>query len=189
MELQADTLIRRYPHLRIASLRLHRSVPLRLIARRAFEVPDLKETDQEAGGIRIDEATAAKDLWGWVQEDEGARAFLLAMTLPLSVRATGGGGEEAASTLKGTGWTGHEAFYIVAPDLHVADTDLPGGENVDGMSLKEKWWQGARVREGWWDGTGDIVEGEAARSVVPRRRAFYDCGKAERMLGWAHKVY
>lgn len=186
METQACTLTRRYPHIRIASLRLHWSVPTR------------------SDSIRTNKSKAAADLWGWVQEDEGVRAFLLALTLPLTVDASSpsnfeekvneSGDESVGRNATGTGWEGHETFYIVAPDLQMLDS---AEGVVDGVKLKQEWWPTAKVREGWWGaevdtpnssgrrGEGEWV-GEAARRVEPRRRGFYDCKKAERMLGWVH---
>lgn len=81
MELQADTIIRRYPSMRIASLRLSWSLPSRQAAMR--DDPERRRTD----------------LWGYVQEDSGAEAFLLALT------------DESGR------WAGHEAFFITAPDV------------------------------------------------------------------------
>lgn len=54
----------------------------------------------------------------------------------------------------------------------MADVD---GVEWDGMKLKEEWWPGAKVRDGWWRSEGG-----------DRRRGFYDCSKAERLLGWVH---
>lgn len=186
METQASALTRRYPHIRIASLRLHWSVPTR---------SDSKRTNK---------SKAAADLWGWVQEDEGVRAFLFALTLPLAVdesppsnpdkKRNESGDENADRKATGTGWKGHEAFYIVAPDLQMLDS---AEGDVDGTKLKEEWWPAAKVREGWWGPELDTPNrsghhgerewvGEAAGRVEPRRRGFYDCKKAERMLGWVH---
>lgn len=61
-ELQADTITRRYPNLRIASLRLHWSVPNKPFA--------LSRGPQ----------TTAEGLWGYVYQDSAADAFLLAIT-------------------------------------------------------------------------------------------------------------
>ena len=61
-EMQADTIVRRFPSVRIASLRLHWSIPTRATAQNQ------------------DPARAKNDLWGWVQEDSAAEAFLLAIT-------------------------------------------------------------------------------------------------------------
>ncbi|TDL25519.1 NAD(P)-binding protein [Rickenella mellea] len=60
-ELQADTIVRRYPSTRIASLRIHYSIP-----------------DRES--YAFDDPTRSKnDLWAYVQEDSAADAFLLAL--------------------------------------------------------------------------------------------------------------
>ncbi|KAJ7773059.1 hypothetical protein B0H16DRAFT_1511107 [Mycena metata] len=63
-ELQADTIVRRSPDMRVASLRLHYSVPNRAVA------------------AKLDSVAAMKDLWGYVQEDSAAEAFILAVTQP-----------------------------------------------------------------------------------------------------------
>ncbi|PPR02609.1 hypothetical protein CVT24_002180 [Panaeolus cyanescens] len=75
-ELQADTIVRRYPEMRVASLRLHYSVPSKSVASSRHRV---------------------KDLWGYVQEDSAAQAFLLAVQ-------------------DNEKWGGHERFLIVAPE-------------------------------------------------------------------------
>lgn len=62
-ELQADTIVRRYPSTRIASLRFHWSVPSLSYAYSA-------EKGKQSG---------KKDLWGYVQEDSAAEACLLAL--------------------------------------------------------------------------------------------------------------
>ena len=80
-EMQADTIVRRYPSTRIASLRPSWCLPRRSDA-------DVLESDPER---------RKNDLWGYVQEDAAARAFLLAVML------------------ENRTWSGHEAFLIVAP--------------------------------------------------------------------------
>ena len=62
-ELQADTIVRRYPSTRIASLRPSWCIPNREYAQ---ILPTEKRKD---------------DLWGWVHEDAAAQAFLLAVDL------------------------------------------------------------------------------------------------------------
>ncbi|KAJ6544788.1 hypothetical protein DFH09DRAFT_1172756 [Mycena vulgaris] len=64
-ELQADSIVRRYPDMRVASLRLHWFVPNRAFATKQLEV-----------------ARAKNDLWGYVQEDSAAESFILAITQP-----------------------------------------------------------------------------------------------------------
>ena len=63
LELQGETIVRRYPSMRVASLRLSWSLPSR----------------QDA--MRDDPQARMTDLWGYVQEDSGAEAFLLALTV------------------------------------------------------------------------------------------------------------
>ncbi|KAJ7637619.1 hypothetical protein DFH06DRAFT_1218654 [Mycena polygramma] len=64
-ELQADSIVRRFPDMRVASLRLHWSVPSRVYAAQ-----------------NLDHTRAKNDLWGYVQEDSAAESFLLAVTHP-----------------------------------------------------------------------------------------------------------
>ncbi len=101
-------------------------------------------------GIVPDRATAArrpnefdglfiKHLWGYTRLDAAARACLLALTAP---------------------FTGHEVFYVVAPDTVM---DLPS------LELKERFFPGVPVR-------GDLSD----------NRGFFNCEKAERLLGWQH---
>ncbi|THH08583.1 hypothetical protein EW145_g2613 [Phellinidium pouzarii] len=61
-EQQAATIVRRYPFMRVASLRLHWSVPHRTAA------------------LRTDSARRRNDLWGYVHQDSAAEAFLLGIT-------------------------------------------------------------------------------------------------------------
>lgn len=125
-ELQADTIVRRYPFMRIASLRLHWFVPHRSTA------------------IREDSSITAKDFWGYVQQDSAAHAFLLAL-------------EDSDR------WSGHEAFFITAPEIAVGE---------DSKSLRESHYPDVPVKEG---------------SDVSGKKGFFDCSKAERMLGWVHE--
>ncbi|KAH9838344.1 NAD(P)-binding protein [Rhodofomes roseus] len=102
-EIQADAIVRRYPSMRVASIRLHWSVPTREAA------------------TRDDPARRAKDLWGWVQEDSGAEAFLLAVF-----------GETGK-------WSGHERFFVAAPDI---------ATNEETMGLKDQFWPDVPIRDG-----------------------------------------
>lgn len=61
-ELQADTIVRRHPAMRIASLRLHWAIPNREYA------------------YRLDPARRMSDLWGWIQKECAAKSFILAIT-------------------------------------------------------------------------------------------------------------
>ncbi|KAF8440299.1 hypothetical protein L210DRAFT_3401371 [Boletus edulis BED1] len=103
-EMQADTIVRRYPRMRVASLRLHWSIPTR------------------ARAYRKDNEKAKGDLWGYVQEDSSAEAFLRAVT------------EENDE------WKGHETFFIAAPQV---------AADEDSLELKQKYFPDVTVREGW----------------------------------------
>jgi nucleoside-diphosphate-sugar epimerase len=85
------------------------------------------------------EERAAKHLWGYTRLDATARACLLALSVQ---------------------WTGHEVFYIVAPDTAM---DQPSRE------LAGRHFPDVPIR-------GDFSD----------RRSFFDCAKAERLLGWSH---
>ncbi|KAI0663896.1 NAD(P)-binding protein [Cubamyces menziesii] len=126
-ELQADTIVRRYPSMRVASLRLSWSLPSR----------------EEA--LRDDPERRKNDLWGYVQEDSAAEAFLLAIT-----------GENGK-------WSGHEPFFIVAPDTSA---------NEESVELWQTYWRHVPLKEG---------------KDLSGRKAFFDCSKAERLLGWVHR--
>ena len=75
--MQADTIVRRYTSMKVASIRLHWSVPSRAFASK----PD-----------------SDRHLWGYVQEDSSAEAFLLAIRQDNDK------------------WSGHESFFITAPE-------------------------------------------------------------------------
>ncbi|KAG0704382.1 NAD(P)-binding protein [Suillus ampliporus] len=128
-ETQADTIVRRYPSMRVASIRIHWVVPTRT---RAY---------------REDHFHVRGDLWGYVQMDSAADAFLRAVTAEKDQ------------------WTGHETFFIAAPRL-AADEGW--------LELKEKYFLDVPVKPGW-------VESGA--------KGFFDCSKAERLLGWVHTDY
>ncbi|OBZ72475.1 GDP-mannose 3,5-epimerase 1 [Grifola frondosa] len=67
-----------------------------------------------------------------------------------------------AVDLADTRWAGHERFFIAAPDT---------SEDVESKVLWERFWSTIPIREGWLVG----------------RRGFFDCAKAERLLGWVHR--
>jgi nucleoside-diphosphate-sugar epimerase len=85
--------------------------------------------------------TATKSLWAYTLSEAAARSCLLSLTAD---------------------FTGHEAFYIVAPD---SIADIPS------LELKEKFYPDVPVR-------GDLSG----------YRSFFDSSKAERMLGWKHNI-
>ena len=117
--------------MRIASLRLSWSLTRR------------------SDALRDDPERRKNDLWGYVQEDSAADAFLRA------VGAVGdGSGEE---------WTGHEAFFVTAPDT---------ASDVPTMELWERCWSDVPIKEG---------------KDLSGRKGFFDCSKAEKLLGWVHR--
>ncbi|KAF8591212.1 NAD(P)-binding protein [Ramaria rubella] len=111
-ELQADAIVRRYPFMRIASLRLHWSVP---------------NSDRPSKHTMVE---GSKQLWGWVQEDEAARAFLLAVASDIA------------------DFQGHESFFIVAPETATEEPSI---------ELARKAWPNVKIRrelkgrEGFFD--------------------------------------
>lgn len=78
-------------------------------------------------------------LWGYVRSDDTARACLLGIT---------------------AAFTGHEEFYIVAPDT---SSDEPS------LELAEMHFPGTPIR-----------------GNLSGRNSFFDCSKAKRLLGWQH---
>ena len=87
----------------IASLRLSWSLPRREDA------------------LRADHEGRKSDLWGYVQEDSAADAFLLAVT------------NESGR------WSGHERFFITAADT---------ASEVASMELWERYWRDVPIKEG-----------------------------------------
>ncbi|KZO98575.1 NAD(P)-binding protein [Calocera viscosa TUFC12733] len=120
-EVQADSVARAHAWMSITCLRLHAVLP---------------------EGSRVDSAERSrKDLWGWTEPAEAARACLLALEVP---------------------WKGSEAVFIVMPTHRAAEEDA--------HELKERFWPGVEVRT------------ESGR--LEGKQGFYDCSKAERVLGW-----
>jgi nucleoside-diphosphate-sugar epimerase len=91
------------------------------------------ERERQPGGI------AVKHLWGWVSYDACARASLLALSAD---------------------FTGHEVFFIAAPDTMMEVTSL---------ELAAEHYPAVPIR-------GDLSG----------RSSFFTCAKAERLLGWKH---
>ncbi|KAJ7227051.1 hypothetical protein GGX14DRAFT_347518 [Mycena pura] len=103
-ELQAKSIVRRYSDMRVASLRLHWSVPNRAYAQ------------------KTDTQRAKNDLWGYVQEDSAAEAFILAITEPTDR------------------WpSAAEAFLIVAPETTV---------DVDTIEIMREYWPNVPLKSG-----------------------------------------
>ncbi|KAJ4479975.1 NAD(P)-binding protein [Lentinula aciculospora] len=112
-EMQADTLVRRYPMMRIASLRLH------------WSIPDPTPASSKDPGGRI-----KQDLWGYVQEDSAADAFLRAVV------------EENGK------WSGHEAFFIASP-RHAYWNGKSRYCPIDSRELREKYWPEVPIKDGF----------------------------------------
>ena len=123
-ECQADSIVRRYEGMTIASLRIHG-----VVSARAESVNWKNDSDN----------IAAKHLWGYTRQDATANACLLGITAVFS---------------------GHQVFYIVAPDTMM---DVPS------RTLKEQYYPDVAV-------TGDLSG----------NTGFFNCQKAERLLGWNH---
>ncbi|KAF6757072.1 hypothetical protein DFP72DRAFT_891700 [Ephemerocybe angulata] len=159
-ETQASSIVRRYPKMRIASLRLSWTVP---------------ERKTSADRDPYDFWTA-RDFWGYTQQDSAADAFIRAVSIegPLA-KANGVNGKELANgkgvALNGFGegrpskdWTsGHEAFFITAPEI---------AQNLDSKTLKDRFWPDIPLK------AGASLEGQSG---------FFDCSKAREYLGWVHK--
>ena len=104
-----------------------------------------------------------EDCFAWTSHDAAASSCLLSLT--------------------STGWEGHEAFNIAAPEICWEGglapgerSDVPLEEKKGAVELIESMWKG-RVKEdgfnrAWWDGKP--------------RRSTWDSTKAERLLGWDH---
>ena len=123
-EQQADAFARRYPDMRIASMRFHLTVEAR------------------ADGARINSANdrlGAKQLWGYTRFDAAADACLRSLEARFS---------------------GHEAFYIVAPDTT---------EETDSQALAARYYPDVKMK-----------------SMLEGRQSFFSAAKAERVLGWVH---
>ena len=121
--MQADTIVRRYPETRIASLRLGWCIS------KASDA-DVVDPDSERCG-----------LWAYVQEDAAAKAIL------------------QAADLENRAWSGHEKFFIVAPDPTHGNTTALWGTH----------WRNVPIK--------------AHQSLD---QGFFNCSKARRLLGWVH---
>lgn len=102
-------------------------------------VPDRSTMVQAKSYSQTD--AAVKNLWAYTRSEAASRACLLSLT---------------------SDFTGHEVFYIVAPDTI---SDIPS------LELKQKFFPDVAVR-------GDLSG----------HRGFFDCSKAERLLGWKHNI-
>jgi nucleoside-diphosphate-sugar epimerase len=84
---------------------------------------------------------AARQLWGYTTAEASARACLLALTAD---------------------FTGHEVFYVVAPE---------NATQVPTLELCERYFPQVPV-------VGDLTG----------HRGLFDCAKAEKLLGWRHDL-
>jgi len=100
-------------------------------------IPDRETAVQARGYSQTDSGT--KNLWGYTRLDSAARACLLSLTAD---------------------FTGHEVFFIAAPDTVM---DVPS------LELQQKHFPDVPVR-------GDLSG----------NKSFFNSGKAERLLGWKH---
>ncbi|KAI4518198.1 hypothetical protein K525DRAFT_272898 [Schizophyllum commune Loenen D] len=62
-------------------------------------------------------------------------------------------------------WTGHEAFFISAPIISY--------EDLDSKDLRLEYWPDVPIKEG---------------KDISGQTGFFDCSKANRLLGWAHPL-
>ncbi|KAM0786986.1 hypothetical protein ACM66B_002404 [Microbotryomycetes sp. NB124-2] len=67
------------------------------------------------------------------------------------------------------GWQGAQVFWIIAPRTQPADK----GAKLTSQDLASRYFPNTPVREGWFDEDSG--------------RGFFDCSKAEKLLGWKHK--
>jgi nucleoside-diphosphate-sugar epimerase len=100
-------------------------------------MPERPTTAQAQRHLQTD--VAVKSLWAYTRSEAASRACLLSLTAE---------------------YTGHEVFYIAAPDT-IADTPS--------LELKQKFFPDVPLR-----------------SDLSGHRGFFDCSKAERLLGWKH---
>lgn len=101
--------------------------------------PERPTAAQVKGHLQTD--VTVKSLWAYTRSEAASRACLLSLTAD---------------------YTGHEVFYIAAPDTI---SDIPS------LELKQKFFPDVPLR-------GDLSG----------HRGFFDCSKAERLLGWKHDI-
>lgn len=132
VEQQGATFARKYPDMRIATIRPH------------WVVTDELGYDP----VLLDSLKGAvKDLWGWVTNSALARAFVLSLTVPESQFPCG-----------------HETFFTVAPTI---------AQQTSSMELVKK----------------HFPEVTDFRREYKGNEGFYDCSKAERLLGWTERAF
>ncbi|WWC69266.1 uncharacterized protein I206_103204 [Kwoniella pini CBS 10737] len=102
------------------------------------------------------------EFWAWTSSLSASQACLLGLT--------------------SKGWKGHESFNIVAPEIakpiSISSDEIP----IQGsLELFKDKWEGkegtiGEIRKDWWEGEEN------------KYRGFWDCTKAETLLGWKHNV-
>jgi UDP-glucose 4-epimerase len=100
-------------------------------------VPDRETVIRARGHSQTD--AASKNLWAYTLQRSAAQACLLSLVAE---------------------YTGHEVFFIVAPDTMM---------EIPSLELKQKFFPDVPIR-------GDLSG----------HKSFFDCSKAERLLGWKH---
>ena len=78
--------------------------------------------------------------------------------------------------LTSEGWSGSEAFYIVAPGTLIDAMQVDLGEGMSSLELAREYHPNAALRQGYFDDHG------------AKGRGFFDTGKAERLLVWKHDI-
>ncbi|OCF55844.1 hypothetical protein L486_06599 [Kwoniella mangroviensis CBS 10435] len=97
-----------------------------------------------------------EEFWTWTSSLSASQACLLGLTTPQEGK-----------------WKGHEAFNIVASDIAWTDPVVSSSDLLE----KSEWSEDGRIGQvdkTWWVGDDR------------RRKGFWDCTKAERLLGWVH---
>ena len=128
----------------------------------------------------------AKDLWGWVSYAAAAKACMLGLT--------------------STGWSGHEVFNIVAPNicwegfrrhpeqkrsLCEGATDGMGSSLKRTLPLDREADDGAKADPTSLELLAEQWPGTRIKpgwwDEMHAYRGFWDTSKAERLLGWVHE--
>ena len=132
-----------------------------------------------------------QDLFCWVSHRASARACLGGLT--------------------SDGWDGHEAFYIVAPDIcwegssgpsgssgqagstgreapgEAASPEIPGARGVEGKVGTLQLLDEVMAQGGVWEGRIKEVRREWWDGQGRERRGVFRTTRAETMLGWYHE--
>ena len=137
-EMQATNLVRRFPTIRIASLRPHWCIPDPdpLPAQILPHSPITFQTTTFSQVLSTPDSYVYRQLWGWNTYTSIARAFYLAITV------------EDTSFQKG-----HEVFFIVSPKI---------GSRRHPMEVIREYFPNAVVRKEFGEGEGlyDVSKAE-----------------------------